>query len=137
PRPHRRDQEAEVKQYLELLRRVKEEGVDRPDRTGVGTRGIFGHQMRFDLREGFPLVTTKKVHLKSIVHELLWFVRGETNVESLKAAGVSIWDEWATSEQCARFGRPAGDLGPVYGHQWRNFGATLSPDGSYGKDGVD
>src|SRR5580765_4135070 len=126
-----------MKQYLDLLRRVKDEGIDRPDRTGVGTRGIFGHQMRFDLREGFPLVTTKKVHLRSILHELLWFIRGETTVDSLKKEKVSIWDEWATAEQTARFGRKAGDLGPVYGHQWRNFGATPRADGSWESDGVD
>jgi len=126
-----------VKAYLELVQRILDEGKDREDRTGTGTRGIFGHQMRFDLREGFPLVTTKKVHLRSIVHELLWFLRGETHVASLQAAGVTIWDEWATPEQTARFGRQAGDLGPVYGHQWRNYGATLRPDGTYASDGVD
>jgi thymidylate synthase len=93
--------------------------------------------MRFDLRAGFPLLTTKKLHLKSIVHELLWFLRGETHVKTLQDAGVKIWDEWATPEQTARFGRAAGDLGPVYGHQWRNFGATRRPDGSYANDGVD
>jgi thymidylate synthase len=93
--------------------------------------------MRFDLRAGFPLLTTKKLHLRSIIHELLWFLRGETHVESLQAAGVRIWDEWATAEQTARFGRAAGDLGPVYGHQWRNYGATRLADGSYAKDGVD
>ncbi|HEX4517925.1 MAG TPA: thymidylate synthase [Polyangiaceae bacterium] len=126
-----------MKQYLDLLRHVMNEGVDRPDRTGVGTRGIFGHQMRFDLREGFPLVTTKKVHLRSILHELLWFVRGETTTESLHSSKVTIWDEWATAEQTARFGRKAGDLGPVYGHQWRNFGATPRADGTWENDGVD
>jgi thymidylate synthase len=126
-----------MKQYLELLRRVRREGTLRPDRTGTGTYGIFGHQMTFDLREGFPLVTTKKVHLRSILHELLWFVRGETRVDSLQAAKVTIWDEWATAEQTARFGRQAGDLGPVYGHQWRNFGATPKPDGTWENDGVD
>jgi thymidylate synthase len=126
-----------VKQYLDLLRRILDEGRSRDDRTGTGTRAVFGHQMRFDLREGFPLLTTKKLHVKSIVHELLWFLRGETHVASLQAAGVRIWDEWATPEQTARFGRSAGDLGPVYGHQWRNFGATRLPDGSYAKDGVD
>lgn len=124
-------------QYHDLLRRLLTEGKERKDRTGTGTLGVFGHQMRFDLREGFPLVTTKKVHLKSIVHELLWFLRGETHVQSLQDAGVRIWNEWATAEQTARFGRPEGDLGPVYGHQWRNFGATRNEDGSYAKDGVD
>ena len=123
--------------YLDLLRRILDEGRDRDDRTGTGTRAVFGHQMRFDLREGFPLLTTKKLHVKSIVHELLWFLRGETHVASLQAAGVRIWDEWATPEQTARFGRGAGDLGPVYGHQWRNFGATRLPDGTYASDGVD
>jgi thymidylate synthase len=126
-----------MKAYLDLLRRVIDEGTDRPDRTGTGTRSVFGHQMRFDLRETFPLLTTKKVHLRSILHELLWFLRGETRVESLQAAKVTIWDEWATAEQTARFGREAGDLGPVYGHQWRNFGATPRPDGTWDSDGVD
>ncbi len=123
--------------YLDLLRKVLEEGVDREDRTGTGTRSIFGHQMRVDLQDGFPLVTTKKIHFKSIVHELLWFIRGQTHVSHLKEVGVSIWDEWATAEQTARFGRREGDLGPIYGHQWRNFGATLHKDGSYRKDGFD
>jgi thymidylate synthase len=126
-----------MRQYLDLLRLVLEHGRDRADRTGTGTRGIFGHQMRFDLREGFPLLTTKKLHLKSIVHELLWFLRGETHVRPLKDAGVRIWNEWATAEQTARFGRKEGDLGPIYGHQWRNFGATRRPDGTYEPDGVD
>jgi thymidylate synthase len=93
--------------------------------------------MRFDLREGFPLVTTKKLHTKSIIHELFWFLRGETHVKPLQDAGVRIWNEWATAEQTARFGRSEGDLGPVYGHQWRNFGATKNANGSYEKDGVD
>lgn len=123
--------------YLQMLQRLLDEGERREDRTGVGTRGLFGAQLRFDLQEGFPLLTTKKVHFKSIVHELLWFVRGDTNVRSLQEAGVSIWDEWATEEQCARFGRSAGELGPVYGHQWRNFGATRNADGTYQKDGFD
>jgi thymidylate synthase len=125
-----------VEQYLDLLRRILKEGKPREDRTGTGTIGVFGHQMRFDLQQGFPLLTTKKVHLKSIVHELLWFLRGETRVESLQSAGVKIWDEWATPEITARFGRQAGDLGPIYGHQWRNFGAT--PRGNeWANDGVD
>lgn len=123
--------------YLQLLREVLEHGRDRKDRTGVGTRGLFGGQLRFDLRSSFPLLTTKKVHLKSIIHELLWFVRGDTQVKSLKDVGVSIWDEWATAEQTARFGRQEGDLGPVYGHQWRNFGATKKADGTFEKDGTD
>ncbi|MBL8910506.1 MAG: thymidylate synthase [Archangium sp.] len=123
--------------YLQLMKEVLEKGRERKDRTGVGTRGLFGGQLRFDLRESFPLLTTKKVHLKSIIHELLWFVRGETHVQPLKDVGVSIWDEWATAEQTAKFGRKEGELGPVYGHQWRNFGATLNADGTYAKDGVD
>ncbi len=126
-----------MKAYLELLRTALERGDEREDRTGTGTRGIFGHQMRFDLEEGFPLLTTKKLHLKSIIHELLWFLRGETQVGPLQEAGVRIWNEWATAEQTARFGRKEGDLGPVYGHQWRNFGATPKPDGSWENDGVD
>jgi thymidylate synthase len=126
-----------VKVYLDLLRTVLEQGRERSDRTGTGTRGIFGHQMRFSLRDGFPLLTTKKVHLRSIIHELLWFVRGETRVDSLQANDVTIWNEWAVAEQCERFGRAPGDLGPIYGHQWRNFGATEKPDGSYAADGVD
>ncbi len=123
--------------YLELIEAILDRGKDRMDRTGTGTRGIFGHQLRFDLKEGFPLLTTKKLHTKSIIHELLWFLRGETRVEPLKDAGVRIWNDWATPEQTARFGREEGDLGPVYGHQWRNFGATPLPDGTWANDGVD
>ena len=126
-----------VRQYHDLLRRILDEGRDREDRTGVGTRGVFGHQMRFDLRRSFPLVTTKKLHLRSIVWELLWFITGRTDNQWLTERGVSIWNEWATAEQCARFGRGAGDLGPIYGHQWRNFGATRREDGTYHHDGVD
>ena len=126
-----------MRQYHELLQRILDEGRDRDDRTGTGTRGVFGHQMRFDLRTSFPLVTTKKLHTKSIINELVWFLQGRTDNQWLLDHGVTIWNEWATEEQCARFGRPAGDLGPVYGHQWRNYGATRLPDGTYAQDGVD
>lgn len=126
-----------MRQYLDLLQHILEHGGDKGDRTGTGTRSIFGHQMRFDLSKGFPLLTTKKVHFRSIVIELLWFLKGDTNVKYLQDNKVTIWDEWATAEQTARFGRPAGELGPVYGHQWRNFGATQNEDGSYQKNGVD
>ena len=126
-----------MRTYLDLLRHVLDHGRRRADRTGTGTIGVFGHQSRYDLRAGFPLLTTKKLHTRSIINELAWFLQGRTDNQWLQEHGVSIWNEWATAEQCARFGRGPGDLGPIYGHQWRNFGATRLPDGSYAKDGVD
>ena len=146
-----------MRQYLDLLEKVMKEGNDRGDRTGTGTRSLFGEQIKISMNNqtgpffftptrdsysfSWPLLTTKRLHTKSIIHELLWMLSGSTDVKYLQENGVTIWDEWATEEQCAKFNRPAGDLGPVYGHQWRNFGATKSnvfdKQGMYRNDGLD
>lgn len=118
-----------MKQYLDLLEYVLKNGEIRIDRTGTGTKSIFGYQMRFDLQQGFPLITTKKVHFKSIVHELIWFLKGDTNIKYLKDNGVSIWDEWSDQN---------GDLGPVYGHQWRKFGEHhIKSSSNVKREGID
>jgi thymidylate synthase len=122
-----------MKAYLDLMRKILERGEVREDRTGTGTLGLFGEQVRFDLSEGFPIPTTKRLPFRSVVAELLWFLRGDTRVDSLRADGCTIWDEWATAEQCARFGRREGDLGPIYGWQWRSFGLGY---GDYGEPGL-
>lgn len=123
--------------YLDLICYVRDYGTAKGDRTGTGTLSHFGAQLRFDLADGFPLLTTKKMHLKSIIYELLWFLKGDTHVQYLQDNGVRIWNEWATADQTAKFNRPAGELGPVYGHQWRNYGASKKTDGSYNDDGID
>ena len=122
---------------MNAIQHVLTHGTEKGDRTGTGTLSHFGAQLRFDLADGFPLLTTKKVHFKSIVYELFWFLSGSTHVDYLQQNNVRIWNEWATADQTARFNRPAGDLGPIYGHQWRNYGATKREDGSYDNDGVD
>jgi len=113
------DRDFEMKQYIELMKHVLENGTQKHDRTGTGTLSVFGYQLRFDLQDGFPLVSTKKVHLRSIIHELIWFLKGDTNIKYLKENNVSIWDEWADEK---------GELGPVYGHQWRSW---PTPDGGH------
>jgi thymidylate synthase len=121
-----------MKQYQDLLRQILAQGERHEDRTGVGTISRFGHQMRFDLREGFPLLTTKRVPFRWVAEELFWFLSGDTNEANLRARGVDIWAEWANEEHTRRFGRVAGDLGPVYGYLWRSFGGTYPQ-----RDGID
>jgi thymidylate synthase len=116
-----------MKQYQEMLQHVLDTGSRTSNRTGIDTLSVFGYQNRYNLQEGFPLLTTKKMFTKGITHELLWFLKGDTNVKYLQDNGVKIWDDWATAEQCARFGRSEGDLGPIYGHQWRHYGARPRP----------
>jgi thymidylate synthase len=128
--------------YLLMLQRILDEGEFHADRTGVGTWSRFGHeQLEFDLREGFPLLTTKKVFMRGITEELIWFLNGRTDVQTLQDKNVHIWDEWATPEKCGVFDREPGDLGPIYGHQWRNFGGEYFPSANFGMwpppDGVD
>lgn len=113
-----------MKAYLDILRHILDNGTIREDRTGVGTIGVFGHHAQFDLRAGFPLLTTKRIPFRFVVAELLWFLSGDTDASTLQKQGVTIWNEWATEEKCARFGRKAGDLGPVYGFAWRRFGGN-------------
>lgn len=120
-----------MKQYLDVLRHILNNGERRRNRTGVDTIGVFGHQMRLDLRAGFPLLTTKRLPFRWIVAELLWFLSGSTDERDLRAMGVDIWKEWATPEQCAKFGRSEGDLGPVYGWAWRHFGGDYAYRGAY------
>lgn len=117
-----------MKQYHDMLRHILENGVESDDRTGVGTVSVFGYQNRYDLSKGFPLLTTKKVHTKSILWELIWFLQGRTDNQWLNKRGVTIWNEWATKEQCAKFNREEGDLGPIYGRLWRSFNDSLPTD---------
>ena len=124
-----------MQSYLNLMRDVLENGEAHEDRTGVGTLSVFGRQFRHNMADGFPLLTTKKLPLRWIFEELRWFLSGSTNVADLHAVGVTIWDEWADKEHCQKFGRSTGDLGPVYGHLWRNFGGTIEENG-FGTDQI-